>query len=71
MEKLLGRGLSPNMNELCHPEEGGEEVKATLDPMINGYSICLSLGVASQTGGVTMTLVTRVGVCSTGEHRTP
>ena len=53
------------MNEICHPEDGGEEVEATLDPMITGFVNALASEWCLEQA-VTVTVVTRVGVCPVG-----
>ena len=49
-KELVGRTFSPNMKVHSHPEDGGAEVEAILDPPIIGWSVGLvsrgvSLGV--------------------------
>ena len=53
------------MKVLCHPNEGGAEVEATLDPMTNGWSMGLVFEEVFLTSGVWVVTETRVGVCST------
>ena len=70
-EKLLGRGLSPNMKVLYHLEEEDVEVEATLDSMITGCLVGLVFEAVSLAGEVTMVVVIEARVCSTGGTSDP
>lgn len=70
-QESLGRGIFPNIKVLCHLEEGDAKVEALLDPMIIGCSVCLVFEAVSLVGGVIVTIVTGVGVCSVGGTSDP
>lgn len=54
------------MNELYHLEGDGEEVEASFDLMVTDCLVGLGHEVVFRTGGVTVTVVTMVGVCLIG-----